>query len=76
MSGKTGTFEKITKGIEAIKDIGVLIKIRMNLDESNSDISSFIGYAKKVGWLKNKNIELHPGRVGAMNECVEYKQNS
>jgi uncharacterized protein len=56
-ANKSGTFEKICEGIDALLEAGVHVYVRVNLDRGNIErLHEFIGFIVAKGWNKNENF--------------------
>ena len=69
-----GNFNKIVQGIDSALEHGIPIKLRMNIDKSNEDISEFIDFLKMKGWFGRKDLLFLPGIVNDFNECGDYNE--
>lgn len=67
---KGGTFDDITKGIDAALEYGIPVRIRINVDSENLEyIPEFVQFYMDKGWYPK--VQAHVNSVYAA-ECVPY----
>ena len=74
----SGTFQKISEGIEAALDEGIPIDVRVNVDGGNIlHLSDFRKWIEEYGWFNRKGISfavclVRPGMHNSPPECLTY----
>lgn len=68
-------FDKISKGIEFLLNLGIDTDLYINIDYENLDqLPKLLGYCKDKDWLDNDNFKIRIGRVD--DRCFENLSNS
>jgi uncharacterized protein len=70
LKGGGGTFEKITKGIDACLNENIDVNLRMVIDKENIDnLSDLAQFAINKGWTKSRHFKTQIGRNYELHHC-------